>query len=160
MAIVNNTLVAIISDPHAMEQFAQKMGQRVKEKALTGLTIYLCGDLGVGKTTFVRGFLRAMGWTEKVKSPTYTLVESYEKLPQTVHHFDFYRVKDPTELDMIGVRDYFEEKAICLIEWPEKAGKRLPVPDLLIRIDYQNECRKLTVTMESDRGRNVFQSEK
>lgn len=142
-----------------MEHFAAKCYQQLSAQNIEGLFIHLCGELGAGKTTFVRGFLRGMGYEGVVKSPTYTLVESYEQLIKTVYHFDLYRLNDPLELENIGIRDYFEKGVICLIEWPEKAGTLLPPPDLKIEIAYfSDEQRKLTVTALSDRGRHVVQA--
>ena len=85
--------------------------------------IYLIGDLGVGKTTFAQFFIRFFGF-EKVKSPTYTLVETYQNDQADIHHFDCYRLTDPEELEYIGIRDYLKSNSLQLIEWPE-LGKRL-----------------------------------
>lgn len=93
-------------------------------------TIYLEGPLGAGKTTFTKGFLRGLGYAGAVKSPTYTLIETYEMGETILLHADLYRIKDPVELENIGFRDYFSVNTISLIEWASRAGEWLPTPDI------------------------------
>jgi tRNA threonylcarbamoyladenosine biosynthesis protein TsaE len=99
--------------------------------------------LGSGKTTFVRGVLRGLGYQDKVKSPTYTLVEPYSLEKFTIYHFDLYRFKDETEWDDAGFREYFNNTSICLVEWPEKAGHILPKPDISIELSHTSYGRHL-----------------
>ncbi len=106
-------------------------------------TVFLEGDLGAGKTTLVRGILKAMGCKSHIKSPTYTLVESYDLPGGVVHHFDLYRMEDPEELEYIGGREYFDQ-GLCFIEWPEKGRGWLPEPDLLLSITMQGNTRQIT----------------
>ncbi|MCY3818547.1 MAG: tRNA (adenosine(37)-N6)-threonylcarbamoyltransferase complex ATPase subunit type 1 TsaE [Gammaproteobacteria bacterium] len=96
--------------------------------------VFLRGELGVGKTTLARGILRGLGHTGPVKSPTYTLLEPYALGDREIFHFDFYRIVDPEELEFIGVDDLMGSSALKLIEWPERAGDRLPDPDVDISL--------------------------
>lgn len=123
------------------EQFGAELLRLLPAKCL----IYLEGDLGAGKTTLVRGFLRAAGFTGAVKSPTYTLVEEYAVDDLTVFHFDLYRLTDPEELEWIGVRDYFARDSVCFIEWPAMGKGFLPEPDWVIRLVVQGSGRMLTL---------------
>jgi len=114
--------------------------------------VFLVGDLGAGKTTLARGILRGLGFDGHVKSPTYTLVEPYEFGAMRVYHFDFYRIKDREELEYIGLDDLLGERAIKLIEWPERAFGRLPLPQRVIRIRSQGSGRVVEVQSPNGSG--------
>ena len=126
--------------------------------APASLLVFLSGELGAGKTTFVRGFLRHLGHTGAVKSPTYTLVEPYSLGSNNIYHFDLYRLNDPAELEMIGIRDYFADQGICLVEWPEHGRPLLPEPDIIVEIKIHEPGRQLTLSAGTDRGAQVVAS--
>ncbi len=119
--------------------------------------IYLEGVLGAGKTTFTRGFLHGMGYAAAVKSPTYTLVETYPLAAITVHHFDLYRIGAAHELEEMGFRDYFAPDTLCLIEWPERAPQ-LPPPDLICLLEVVGLKRNITITAHSEAGKQCVVS--
>lgn len=122
------------------------------------LVIYLSGQLGAGKTTFTRGFVQALGFKGRVKSPTYTLVEIYDLKNWQICHFDLYRIQDPHELELIGIRDYCNQKTICLIEWPELGEGSIPSPDILCQIDIVGEERLLNFKSFTQQGNVVLQN--
>lgn len=128
-----------LKDTGATEQFGAKLWVDLPEKCL----IFLHGDLGAGKTTLVRGFLRAAGYKGAVKSPTYTLVEEYTLDDRKIFHFDLYRVADPEELEWIGIRDYFDQDSVCFIEWPDKGEGFLPEPDRIISLVTEGQGRSV-----------------
>ena len=119
------------------------------------LVIGLSGDLGAGKTTLVSGLLGALGHEGPVRSPTYTLIEPYRLVGRDFHHCDLYRLRDPAELDDLGLRDLMIERSVLLVEWPERAGDRLGAPDLMLRLGYLNDGRSVAVDVASEQGRRV-----
>ena len=131
----------------------KKLAEIVPEQCL----VFLQGDLGAGKTTLIRGFLQGLGYQGAVKSPTYTLVESYQMNHKQIFHFDLYRLNDPEELEYIGIRDYFTQNTICLIEWPERAKNLLPVADLTCYIRANTTSREVTFTATNRCGEKIIQ---
>lgn len=132
----------------ATEAFAAELAKVLEP----GMVVYLEGVLGAGKTTLVRSVLAVRGFSGRVKSPTYTLVEVYPG----VAHFDLYRLTDPEELEWLGVRDYFAGDTLCFVEWPEKGVGVLPQPDLVCRLEVEGSGRKLTLSAFSQGGLKVL----
>jgi len=137
-----------LADEQAMSDFGARIARVTQGHGL----IFLEGNLGMGKTTLSRGIIRGLGHVGAVKSPTFTLVEPYEIGDTRAFHFDLYRLVDPEELEFLGIRDYFEDDALCLIEWPDKGAGFLPKPDLTITISPQDSGRSLKILSQGSRG--------
>ncbi len=119
--------------------------------------IELHGDLGAGKTTFVRYLLHALGVEGRVKSPTYTVAEPHAAPGGAIWHFDFFRFNDPSEWEDAGFRDLFAAEGLKLVEWPEKAARLLPRPDLVMRIEMQpDQLRHVTLQARTPLGRELL----
>jgi tRNA threonylcarbamoyladenosine biosynthesis protein TsaE len=136
----------------ATEAETAAFGARLAPLLQGGMVIHLSGELGAGKTTLVRGLLRALGITERVKSPTYTLVEPYVISKLYLYHFDFYRFSRSDEWVDAGFREHFNRDSVCLVEWPEKAGGQLPAPDLGIVMEVDGNGRRITVSADTEAG--------
>ena len=136
----------------ANEEAMVAFGKRIAEITQGVGLIFLQGDLGAGKTTLSRGIIRGLGHAGAVKSPTFTLVEPYEIGDLRAFHFDLYRLVDPEELEYMGIRDYFDGDALCLIEWPDKGTGFLPKPDLTITITPHDNGRQLKLLSQSARS--------
>jgi tRNA threonylcarbamoyladenosine biosynthesis protein TsaE len=117
--------------------------------------VYLEGDLGAGKTTLVRGFLRGLGHAGNVKSPTFTLVEPYDVASGPVFHLDLYRLADPEELEYLGLRDLLGERSVLLVEWPDRGAGSLPPGDLRIAIEHRDAGRQVRLVGLSQAGRRA-----
>lgn len=139
------------------EQELEKLAAEIAQSSDCDLVIFLQGDLGAGKTTFARGFLRGCGITGIVKSPTYTLVEPYQIGDgKMCYHFDLYRLGNGEELEFTGARDYFDGRSACLIEWPEKAIGFLPTPDMSCQLEYHAKGRSVKFIARSRKGEDVM----
>lgn len=149
---MTDMLSVFLADGAATERF----GARLARCLPVGAVVFLEGDLGAGKTTLARGFLRALGHTGAVRSPTYTLVEPYETASGPVYHFDLYRLADPEELEFMGVRDFFGGEARCLVEWPVRGAGWLPAPDLTLRLEREGTGRRLTLQAATPAGRQAL----
>ena len=120
------------------------------------LLITLSGELGAGKTTLVGGLLAALGHAGPVRSPTYSLIEPYRLADRDIHHCDLYRLRDPDELDDLGLRDLLTARAVLLVEWPERAGNRLRAPDVELLLQYSEAGRVVALTASSAVGESVL----
>jgi len=151
-------LTVQLADEEATVAFGAELAQALIAVPITasGLVIYLEGDLGAGKTTFCRGILNGLGHRGAVKSPTYTLVETYSLLALTVHHFDLYRLHDAEELEFMGIRDYFGADTLVLVEWPQRGGGHFPPADLQLELSLEGTGRALTITDLSVAGRALL----
>lgn len=134
------------------------LASRLAAVTMAGTVIHLSGELGSGKTSFARGFINALGYEGAVRSPTYTIVQSYPGRQHMIYHFDLYRLAEPEELEALGIRDYFDGEAICLLEWPEKGTGFLPDPDIEIRFDYSYQARSMTFTCRSEKGHTIIEN--
>ena len=112
------------------------LGAALARAGLRRGAVWLSGELGTGKTTLVRGFLRAAGVAGAIRSPTFTLVEEYRIGAMEVRHYDLYRLSDPEELELLGLRDHLAADSLCFFEWPERGAGVLPDPDLDVRLEY------------------------
>ena len=136
---------------------SEALGAALAPGVAPGRVLHLRGDLGAGKTTVVRGVLRALGHEGKVKSPTYTLVEPYVVEPNGLsrlhlYHFDFFRLKDAAEWENSGFREYFGPHAACLVEWPERVGAALGNPDLELQLDFAPAGRRARLFSRTPSG--------
>lgn len=127
-----------------------------KKSQESGAVIYLCGHLGAGKTTFVRGFLRELGYQQKVKSPSYTLIEPYHLGKHFIFHIDLYRLTQPEELFNLGISDEITPDSVALIEWPEHGGKLLPKADLACYIVAHAQERRIRLVAKNKRGEAIL----
>lgn len=138
------TIDTRLADPAATERLGFALAAELTQR---GAVIFLQGELGTGKTTLVRAILQKLGITGRVRSPTYTLIESYEVAGRAVFHLDLYRLNSSAEVEYLGLRDLDAVTDLLLIEWPERGGDCLPRPDLSLRLGYDG--------VETDAGRHV-----
>ncbi len=141
-----------VANEAAMEQ----LGAGLAVNCAAPVVVYLLGDLGAGKTTLVRGFLKSLGYPGAVRSPTYTLVEPYDTRIGRVYHLDLYRLADAEELEYLGIRDIQAEQAILLVEWPERGQGWLPAADLVVSISHLAHGRNVNFQADSEQGEQML----
>jgi tRNA threonylcarbamoyladenosine biosynthesis protein TsaE len=125
------------------EVLGAALARSLPQLSAASMVVYFHGEIGAGKTTCIRSFLRARGVTASVRSPTYTLIESYSVPPLTCVHADLYRLRSANETEDLGFRELPERDAVLLIEWPEQGGAAVPPPDMEVRFEYDGEARKV-----------------
>lgn len=141
-----------LADAQATEALGASLADAMPPPDRGSFVVHLHGDLGAGKTTLVRGLLRRLGVCGIVRSPTYTLVEPYQAGAVTAVHVDLYRLRDPQDMEDLGLRDYLAPDTVLMIEWPEQGGTLTPPADLDIEIDYAGEARRARLRPSSARG--------
>ena len=134
----------------------EALGAAIARHAPDSFCVFLSGQLAAGKTTLTRGLVRAMGHPGAVKSPTFTLVESYVLAGRRVHHFDFYRIADPEELEYIGLDEYFDGGALCIVEWPERGRGCLPAADLELSLSVVPDGRRVEAVAKTAEGEKLL----
>lgn len=140
------------------EADTEQAGAALATGLAAGLVVYLIGDLGTGKTTLVRGALRALGHSGKVKSPTYTLIEPYTVSRLDLYHFDFYRFSTPDEFLEAGLDEYFSGQGACLVEWPDKAAPHVAGADIEVRLAVCDTGRDIEVVALTENGQRCAQT--
>ncbi len=148
----NNSITLDLIDEAASQLFASQLTQYLSPS----LIFTFSGDIGSGKTTIIRAMLKHLGVNSPIKSPTFSLVESYVCHDLTIHHFDLYRIHNEDELEYIGFRDYFDEQSLCFIEWPEHAGKALPKVDMHFKLSIKGAGREMQVSALGVAGRRIL----
>lgn len=138
------------------ESTSEMVASNLATCLLPPLVLTFSGEIGAGKTTFIRAMLRALGVKTAIKSPTFSLIESYDCQHFQIHHFDLYRIHDEAELEYIGFRDYFLKNSICCIEWPERAGASLDCADINFAFAIKGSGRLLTVRASSTAGKTIL----
>jgi tRNA threonylcarbamoyladenosine biosynthesis protein TsaE len=136
----------------ATEWLGEALARSLPQPQSEGSVMYLRGELGAGKTTCVRSFLRALGAAGTVRSPTYTLLETYALAPLTCVHVDLYRVRTEGEVEELGLRDWLDKDHLLLIEWPEKGGLALPTPDIDLHLEYAGDGRRAALSAAREAG--------
>jgi tRNA threonylcarbamoyladenosine biosynthesis protein TsaE len=147
MAVADPLVFRVIDEP-ALNKVAARLADGLRD----GGVLYLRGELGAGKTTFARALLGALGIGPRIKSPTYSLIESYAMGGLAIHHLDLYRIADPGELEWLGLADLTAGPHLLLVEWPERAARALPVPDLVVSLAHAGEKRDAVLAAGSARG--------
>ena len=140
---MNAERIVELPDADATAQLGAALARELP--ARTGGVLFLVGDLGAGKTTLARGFLREAGVTGTLRSPTYTLMEPYSCEGRSLLHLDLYRLVDPGEVEQLGLADYPPDQCVWLVEWPDRGAGFLPPPDRVVELEYAGAGRRARI---------------
>lgn len=144
----------LVKTEKEMRQLAKKFSAGCPKNKR--LIVFLKGELGAGKTYFIKALLKNLGYSGLVKSPTYTLMETYATADFVIHHLDLYRLQSAHEIFEIGLCDEFNQKALWLIEWPERAINFLPTPDIIFQIDIRGTNRQIQIFVKTQQGEQTL----
>jgi tRNA threonylcarbamoyladenosine biosynthesis protein TsaE len=133
----------LLADAERTAAFGRALARHCPWSTTQACVLYLCGELGTGKTTLVRGLLQELGVTESIRSPSYSLYESYELCCGHVLHVDLYRLREPAEFESLGLREECRGGTLWLVEWPERGAGQLPAPDLRLELQFERTARRL-----------------
>jgi len=142
----------------ATEKDSENMAARLANGLISPVVLTFSGDIGVGKTTIIRAMIRCLGIKSAIKSPTFSLVESYNAVDFSIHHFDLYRICHENELDDIGFSDYFTKDAVCFIEWPERVKSCERLTDVSFALRLKGEGREMDVSAYTATGEALLSS--
>ncbi len=150
--VILHSLTRMFYNEAELLNFAANVAHVIQSQTI----IFLSGPLGAGKTTFVRGFLRGLDYHDKVKSPTYSLVEPYEVHGKTILHADLYRLQTKKELEEIGLSEDIAAADIALIEWPELGVAAFPEPDLVCQFVFTTGARMMQIKAHTVNGETIL----
>ncbi len=152
--ISQNILKIDLPNVKATHMLGKKLASLIFDERVqkSGLQVHLKGEIGTGKTTLTRSFLRTCGIRGNVKSPSYTILETYEINNINILHLDFYRFQDSRRFTDSEFRDLFDKDSVIIVEWPERVGTKLPLPDFTIYLEYSHLGRNATLKAETSRG--------
>jgi tRNA threonylcarbamoyladenosine biosynthesis protein TsaE len=142
----------LLADAERTAAFGRALARHCAWSTTQARVLYLCGELGAGKTTLVRGLLQELGVTEAIRSPTYSLYESYELSGGRVLHVDLYRLRVPAEFETLGLREECRGGTLWLVEWPERGAGQLPTADLRLELQFERDGRRLELVPTSEAG--------
>jgi tRNA threonylcarbamoyladenosine biosynthesis protein TsaE len=156
--MILNSIELALPNEEATLALGQLLAQSFPGAGAGGAVLYLRGELGAGKTSCARSLLRSLGVAGTIRSPTYTLVESYVMPRLTCVHVDLYRLQTPLEVDELGLRDEWGAGSLMVVEWPERGATALPPADVEATLSYAEPGRRALLAASTELGRRWLQS--